>query len=202
MSANLDESGAAVRYSRESDFGRTSLGDVGEVSKGDIRLEAFAGVEEANTAIGHALAMGAYDVAVNRTLTSVQNDLFDLAADLLAPSQQHLDPQPLRIEPEHVNWVSRAWQHFSEGLEPVSGFIIPGGTVAASFLYQARVVVRRAERTLIKLIEEHPDDFNPLTASYLNAVSSLLFALARRQNAQHGDLMWHPRVSITPPDAG
>lgn len=190
---------STTRYGRESDLGRTELGDVGEVSKGDIWLEAFAEVEEANTALGHALAMGGYDNEVAQTLTALQNDLFDLAADLMAPMDQELDPEPVRIEEAHLTWVDRGTEHYKAGVAPVDGFVVPGGTVAASLLYQARIAVRRAERTVIKAIEEHPKGLNPLTARYLNSASSLLFALARAHNKEHGDLMWHPRATITRP---
>lgn len=191
---------SATHYGRESDLGRTELGDVGEVSKGDIRLEAFADVEEANTALGHALAVGGYGNEVAQTLTALQNDLFDLSADLMAPADQDLDPEPVRIEEAHITWVDRGTAHYKTELTPVDGFVIPGGTMAASLLYQARIAVRRAERTVIKAIEQHPEEINPLTARYLNSASSLLFALARAHNKEHGDLVWHPRATITPPE--
>jgi cob(I)alamin adenosyltransferase len=199
MTSDVESHVSATRYGRESDLGRTELGDVGRVSKGDIRLEAFAAVEEANTALGHALAMGGYAPEVGQTLTALQNDLFDLAADLLAPMDQDLDPEPVRIEEAHLTWVERAAAHYRSDLEQVDGFVLPGGTVAASFLYQARVAVRSAERAVIKAMEEHPEALNPRTARYLNSVSTLLFVLARSHNGEHGDLIWRPHATITPP---
>lgn len=202
MTSDVESHMSATRYGREGDLGRTELGDVGQVSKGDIRLEAFAEVEEANTVIGHALSMGGYDNEVSQTLTGLQNDLFDLAADLLAPMDQKLDPEPVRIEEAHLAWVERATAHYRTHLEPVDGFVVPGGTVAASLLFQARIAVRRAERALIKAMEQHPEVLNGLTARYLNSVSSLLFVLARSHNLEHGDLIWRPRATITPPEEG
>ena len=183
----------------EENLGRTELGDVGEVSKHDIRLGAFGDCEEANVAIGTALSFGGYGVEVAQTLTSLQNDLFDLAADLSAPYDQTSDPHPVRIAEDHVTWVDRAWQHYKTDLSTVDGYVLPGGTVAASLLYQARVAVRRAERTTLRAIEDHPGSINPLVARYLNSASSLLFVLARFHNAEHGDTLWKPLASITRP---
>jgi cob(I)alamin adenosyltransferase len=188
-----------TRYPREQDLGRTELGDVGEVHKADIRVEAFADCEAANAAIGHALCLGGYSVEEARLLTSLQNDLFDLAADLSAPLGQDLDPEPVRITDAHVTWVQRAHEHYRTDLTPVDGFVLPGGTLAASLLFQARIAVRRAERTILRAMDEHPGAINPLSPTYLNSVSSLLFALARSHNAEHGDTVWRPLASVTPP---
>ncbi|HET7325811.1 MAG TPA: cob(I)yrinic acid a,c-diamide adenosyltransferase [Nocardioidaceae bacterium] len=193
------ETAADPRYTRESDLGRTLFGDIGEVAKYDIRLGAFADCEEANAAVGFALSMGGYDVRTAATLTSVQNDLFDLAADLSAPTDQDLDPPPVRIVDAHVTWVERAYEHYSADLAQVRGFVLPGGTVAAALLFQARIAIRRAERTTWAALEQHPQSINPLTAHYLNRVSALLFVLARTSNADLGDRMWHPMASIAGP---
>ena len=177
----------------------TVLGGLGEVEKDDVRIEAHGTVQEANTAIGYGLAVGGYSVDVARTLTSLQNDLFDLASDLGTPRESH--PDAVRIGADHVAWVERARDHFGAELSDVDGFVLPGGTLYAALLYQARVTVRRAERTVVHAAREHPDQINPLIAKYLNAVSSLLFVLARAHNTEHGDMMWRPLASITPPEA-
>lgn len=200
QSRNVTTTTTTTRYGREQDLGRTEFGDVGEVHKADIRVEAFADCEAANAAIGHALCLGSYSVEEARLLTSLQNDLFDLAADLSAPLDQDLDPAPVRITEAHVTWVERAYAHYSEGLVPIDGFVLPGGTLAASLLFQARIAVRRAERTILRAMDEHPEQVNPLAPSYLNSVSSLLFVLARSQNAEHGDTVWRPLASVTLPE--
>jgi cob(I)alamin adenosyltransferase len=197
-SATTRDAGHVPGGRRYGDLDATVFGDVGEVPKDDIRLEAFAAVEEANTAIGYALAVVGYEVEVSRTLTSLQNDLFDLASDLGTPQDSH--PDAVRIEADHLAWVERARDHFGAELPDVDGFVLPGGTLYAALLYQARVAVRRAERTVVRAAREHRDQINPLAAKYLNAVSSLLFALARAHNTEHGDMMWRPLASITPPE--
>jgi cob(I)alamin adenosyltransferase len=197
-SQNTRDARHAPGQRRYGDLDATDFGDVGEVPKDDIRLEAFAAAEEANSAIGNALAVAGYEVEVARTLTSVQNDLFDLASDLGTPRESH--PDAVRIEADHVAWVERARDHFGAELSEVDGFVLPGGTLYAALLYQARVAVRRAERAVVRAAREHPDEINPLIAKYLNAVSSLLFVLARAHNTEHGDMMWRPLASITPPE--
>lgn len=186
-------------YRGEQTLGHTEFGDVGPVSKGDIRLGAFGDCEEANAAVGTALSFGSFDVEVTTMLTGIQNDLFDLAADLSAPLDQTSDPDPVRITEDHIGWLDRAWQHYRTDLTTIDGYVLPGGTVSASLLYQARVAVRRAERTILQAMDEHPGSINPLTARYLNNASSLLFVLARAHNAEHGDTLWKPLASITPP---
>ena len=191
---------SSTHHGRASDLGQTVFGDVGEVAKDDIRVESCAACEEANAAIGHALASGGYDPDVARTLTSLQNDLLDLAADLSVPTSERRDTVPVRIIEDHLAWVDRAVEHFRAGLPDVDGFVLPGGTLAASLLYQARVAVRRAERIVVRARHQHAEEINPLTVGYLNSVSTLLFALARRHNLEHGDMTWRPLASVTPPE--
>lgn len=180
-------------------LGGTEFGDVGRVTKHDVRLSAFGACEEANVAVGAALTFGDYDVDVVSTLTSVQNDIFDAMADLSAPLDQAHDPDPVRITDHHIAWVDRAGEHYSSQLSPVDEYVLPGGTVPAVMLYRARVSVRRAERSTLKAMSEHPESMNPLVPQYLNSVSSLLFVLARVHNDELGDTMWGPLASITPP---
>lgn len=199
MTNPRNRSNTVTQYARESDLGRTEFGDIGEVAKHDIRLGAFSDAEEVNAAIGVALSMGSFDVQATNTLISVQNDLFDLAADLSAPVNETLDPPPVRITQEHIEWVSEAVRHYSADLSTVDGYVLPGGTLAAALLFQARIAARRAERTIYAAMDQHPEEINPLLGSYLNAVSSLLFVLARTSNDEHGDTMWRPLASVTPP---
>lgn len=183
-------------------LGRTRFGDVGEVTKHDIRLTAFGGCEEANVAVGTALAFGDFDNEVAATLTSVQNDLFDAMADLSAPIDEMADDStPVRITEDHIAWVDRAVEHYSGMLEPIEGYVLPGGTVPATLLFSARTTVRRAERTNLLAMSEHPKSMSPLVSRYLNSASSLLFVLARVHNTELGDTIWKPLASITAPSA-
>jgi len=178
-------------------LGRTRFGDVGEVTKHDIRLTAFGACEEANGAVGTALAFGDLDNEVAATLTSVQNDLFDAMADLSAPMDEvAADSTPVRITEEHIAWVDRAVEHYTAGLEPIEGYVIPGGTIPATLLFTARTSVRRAERANLAAVAEHPRSMSPLVSRYLNSVSSLLFVLARLHNTELGDTVWQPLASI------
>jgi cob(I)alamin adenosyltransferase len=179
----------------------TVLGTVGRVPKDDVRVEAYGACEEANTAIGYALAVGNYGVDVARTLTSLQNDLFDLVADLGTPVTASDDPDTARLTEAHLFWVDRAVEHYGADLPELHGRPFPGGTLAAALLSHAWTAVRRAERAVVHAINEHSGELNPLTAGYLNSVSSLLFVLARRHNVEHGDLMWRPLASVIPPHA-
>lgn len=181
------------------DLGRTAFGDVGEVTKHDLRMAALGACEEANVAVGTAQAFGDFGVEAAATLTSVQNDLFDLAADLGAPIDQTSDPDPVRMTEQHIAWVDAAYEHYSADLAPVDGYVLPGGTVGAALLFQARVAVRRAERAILAAMAEYPKSVNPFAPRYLNAASSLLFVLARTHNLEHGDTMWNPLASITAP---
>lgn len=182
------------------DLGRTAFGDVGEVTKHDSRLSAFGACEEASVSVGTAMAFGDFGVEVAATLTSVQNDLFDLGADLSAPLDETSDPDPVRITEQHIAWVDTAVEHYAADLEPVDGYVLPGGTVPAALLFQARVTVRRAERAVLLAMDDHPSSMNPLAARYLNSLSSLLFMLARTHNVELGDTLWNPLASISVPD--
>lgn len=183
--------------SQEQSF-TTVLGELGEVEKDDVRIEAHGTVQEANTAIGYGLAVGGYSVDVARTLTSLQNDLFDLTADLSTPLDGSTGA--IRITEDHVFWVDRATEHYGADLPEPAGISFPGGTLAAALLYNARMAVRRAERSVVHAVHEHPGQINPLTVRYLDSVGSLLLVMARSHNVEHGDLTWRPLASVTPPE--
>ena len=180
-------------YTRTGDDGTTALGDTSRTAKTDLRLAAYADVEEANAAMGAALALGG-DLAepIRSTLLEVQNDLFDVGADLCTPVVA--DPQfpPLRITADYVDRLEAACDAFNAELAPLRSFILPGGTPGAALLHVARTVVRRAERTTWAAIETHQDTINPLTVRYLNRLSDLIFILCRVANAEHGDILWRP----------
>lgn len=180
-------------YTRTGDDGTTALGDTSRTAKTDLRLAAYADVEEANAAMGAALALGG-DLAepIRSTLLEVQNDLFDVGADLCTPVVA--DPQfpPLRITADYVDRLEAACDAFNAELAPLRSFILPGGTPGSALLHVARTVVRRAERTTWAAIETHQDTINPLTVRYLNRLSDLIFILCRVANAEHGDILWRP----------
>ncbi|MGP4022136.1 cob(I)yrinic acid a,c-diamide adenosyltransferase [Actinomadura sp. 3N407] len=204
MAKNTDNPVVLSRiYTRTGDDGTTALGDASRTRKTDPRLAAYADVEEANAAIGTAIALGSLPEDVVTLLTRVQNDLFDVGADLCAPVIP--DPQypPLRVEPSYVERLEAACDEHNESLPALRSFILPGGSPGAALLHVARTVSRRAERSAWAAVEAHgaaaegdPDaaegGVNPLTAKYLNRLSDLLFILCRVANAEHGDVLWKP----------
>ncbi|HXA61475.1 MAG TPA: cob(I)yrinic acid a,c-diamide adenosyltransferase [Streptosporangiaceae bacterium] len=179
-------------YTRTGDDGTTGLGDMSRTSKTDPRLAAYADVEEANSAIGVAVTLGCLTEDVTTVLRWIQNDLFDVGADLCTPVVA--DPQypPLRITQTYVDRLEGACDAFNAELAPLRSFILPGGTPGAALLHVARTTTRRAERTIWSAIEAHGDRVNPLTARYLNRLSDLLFILCRVTNAEQGDVLWKP----------
>ena len=178
-------------YTRTGDAGQTHLGDMSRVAKTDPRLVAFADVDEANSVIGVALALGSPDAAVADLLRSVQNDLFDLGADLCTPITAAPEYPPLRVTAAYTERLEAACDVHNETLPALTSFILPGGTPAAALLHQARVVVRRAERSVWALVGADGERTNPETARYLNRLSDLLFILARTANPD-GDVLWEP----------
>jgi cob(I)alamin adenosyltransferase len=178
-------------YTKTGDAGRTHLGDMSRVAKTDPRLVAYADVDEANSAIGVTLALGSPAPALSALLRSVQNDLFDLGADLCTPITPDPAYPPLRITAAYTERLEAACDEHNETLPKLSSFILPGGTPAAALLHQARVVTRRAERSVWALLAEDGDRTNPETARYLNRLSDLLFILAREANPG-GDVLWEP----------
>jgi cob(I)alamin adenosyltransferase len=178
-------------YTKTGDDGTTALGDMSRVHKTDPRLAAYADVDEANSAIGAAIALGNLADDVAAVLRLVQNDLFDVGADLCTP----IDPAPkypaLRVLPEYTARLESACDAYNERLEKLSSFILPGGTPGAALLHVARTVVRRAERAVWALLEEQPSTTSREPALYLNRLSDLLFILARVANPD-GDVMWKP----------
>ncbi|EFQ83028.1 ATP:cob(I)alamin adenosyltransferase [Aeromicrobium marinum DSM 15272] len=179
-------------YTRTGDDGTTALVDMSRTSKNDRRLVAYADVDEANSHLGVVLSLGELDDDVAAVLTHVQNDLFDVGADLGAPVVDDPPYPPLRVEPDYVERLEQWCDLYNERVEKLRSFILPGGTPSAAHLHVARTVVRRAERAAWSAIEEHGDSMNPLTATYLNRLSDLLFILARCANTGRGDVLWVP----------
>ena len=183
-------------YTRTGDAGRTRLGDMSETSKTDLRLEAYACVDEGNAHIGVALAQAAVDSSLGddvvAVLTRVQNDLFDVGADFSTPVVQDPPYPPLRVEQDYVDRLEAWCDHYNEDLPALRSFILNGGTLGAAHLHVARTVVRRAERAGWAAWAEHEDTMNALAITYLNRLSDLLFILARHANRENGDVLWVP----------
>ena len=179
-------------YTRTGDDGTTNLGDMSTTTKLDLRLAAYADVDEANSHLGVAIALGTLPDDVVAVLTHVQNDLFDVGADLSCPIVDNPEHPPLRVEPDYVERLEGWCDAYNESLEKLRSFILPGGSPAAAELHVARTVTRRAERSSWAAIDEHGATMNVLTAKYLNRLSDLLFILARYTNRDAGDVLWVP----------
>jgi cob(I)alamin adenosyltransferase len=179
-------------YTRTGDAGTTRLGDMSEVAKTDLRLAAYADVDEANSQIGYALAVGGLDADVVDVLVQVQNDLFDVGADFATPVVEAPAFPPLRVEADYVTRLEGWCDLYNEPLQALRSFILPGGTVGAALLHVARTVVRRAERAGWAAYEVHAETMNIRAITYLNRLSDLLFILARHANRERGDVLWRP----------
>jgi cob(I)alamin adenosyltransferase len=179
-------------YTRTGDAGRTRLGDNSETAKTDPRLEAYATVDELNSQLGWAIVVGGLEPEVAALLTSIQNDLFDVGADLSTPVVAEPPWPPLRVEPEYVVRLEQWCDRYNELLEPLRSFVLPGGTAAAAALHVCRTVTRRAERAGWTAYAEHGNTMNEVALQYLNRLSDLLFILARHANREVGDVLWKP----------
>ena len=181
-------------YTRTGDDGTTGLGDFSRVSKTDPRLVAYSDVDEANCALGVALALGALAPQLVTVLQQVQNDLFDVGADLCTPIVENPKYPPLRIDEGYVTRLEGWCDEFNDPLPKLDSFILPGGTAGAALLHNARVVTRRAERSIWALLAVDAQRTNTMTARYLNRLSDLLFILSRVANPD-GDVLWSPGTS-------
>jgi cob(I)alamin adenosyltransferase len=184
-------------YTRTGDDGTTALGDFTRTSKTDPRLAAYADCDEANAAIGVAVTCGDLPDDVVAVLRRIQNDLFDVGADLCAPLAESYRYRPLRVHERWVDELEAECDRFGEPLETLRSFILPGGTTGSAYLHVARTVTRRAERSAWAAIDAHGTGLDggvsPLTAKYLNRLSDLLFILGRYANhGRGGDVLWVP----------
>lgn len=179
-------------YTRTGDAGETRLGDMSVTTKNDLRLHAYADVDEANATIGVAVAVGGLDDDVVAVLTHVQNDLFDVGADFCTPIVPDPEYPPLRITQDYVDRLEAWCDEYNEHLQPLRSFILSGGTTGAAHLHVARTVVRRAERAAWAAFEVHEETMNKLAITYLNRLSDLVFILARHANRAQGDVLWVP----------
>jgi len=176
-------------YTRGGDKGKTSLGGGTRVQKHDPRVAAYGTVDETNAILG--MARLHCEGAADDLLARLQNELFDLGADLCTPEVESPKYPPLRITPEQVTRLEQDIDLINQDLEPLTSFILPGGTAAAAYLHLARTVARRAEREITTLAEE--DAINPAALHYVNRLSDLLFVLARQLNdGGKADVLWVP----------
>lgn len=178
-------------YTKTGDAGTTALGNGDRVPKTDPRITAYADVDECNAAIGVALALGQLADDVREILTAVQNDLFDVGADLCNPVEEHPKYPPLRVTEAYVTRLEGWCDEFNARLSKLDSFVLPGGTPGAALLHVARVTTRRAERSAWALAQADPERTNALSARYLNRLSDLLFILGRVANPG-GDVKWVP----------
>ena len=195
-------------YTRTGDEGLTGLSDFSRTRKTDPRIEAYADVDEGNSAIGVAVSLdiNEFDEETLHLLSQIQNDLFDLGADLSNPLNEYHEYEPLRVGQEWIDALETAIDHYNKSLSKLDSFILPGGSGLSAGLHLARTVIRRAERATWHAIETygvepakkgHPNGgVNILAARYLNRLSDLLFVLARYANLKHGgDVKWVPAAN-------
>lgn len=180
-------------YTRTGDAGQTRLGDMSQTVKHDLRVEAYGDVDETNSTIGLARAALTPNDPMDAELARIQNDLFDLGADLCVPeSDTPPEFEPLRVTPTQVAWLEQVIDRLNGALEPLNSFILPAGSETAARLHVARTVCRRAERKVSALIAA-PARVNPEALKYLNRLSDLLFVMARTANLNaSGDVLWVP----------
>ncbi|WP_422745826.1 cob(I)yrinic acid a,c-diamide adenosyltransferase [Mycobacterium sp. WMMD1722] len=178
-------------YTRTGDDGTTGLSDFSRVSKNDPRLVAYADCDEANAAIGVAVALGEPPEQLLTVLRQIQNDLFDAGADLSTPVVENPQYPPLRITAPYIDRLESWCDEFNEPLPALNSFVLPGGTGLSALLHVARTVTRRAERSAWEAVAAHGDSISVLPAKYLNRLSDLLFILSRVANPG-GDVLWQP----------
>lgn len=183
-------------YTRTGDGGQTRLSDMSLADKTDPRVEAYGDVDEANSAIGVALALGGMPAEVTTALATIQNEMFDLGADLSNPLAANPEYEPLRVTQDYVDRLEAWCDSFGDPLPALRSFILPGGSPAAAYLHMARTITRRAERSAWLAAAQHgtsePGGVNLLALHYLNRLSDLLFILTRVVNGTDGEVLWVP----------
>jgi cob(I)alamin adenosyltransferase len=177
-------------YTRTGDGGRTRLASGAPVAKSDARVEAYGGVDETNACIGLVRLHTANDAVLDAMLGRIQNELFDLGADLATPGEA---PGALRIVQVQVDRLEQEIDQLNAELEPLTSFVLPGGSASAAALHQARTVCRRAERETVRLAATKGETVGALALKYLNRLSDLLFVASRWANDKgRADVLWVP----------
>lgn len=181
-------------YTRAGDKGSTSLATGEPVRKHDLRVEAYGAVDETNACVGVVRLYSAVDAILDPMLARIQNELFDLGADLATPERpgKELGWEALRIIEPQVERLEREIDALNAALEPLTSFILPAGTALATHLHVARTVCRRAERIAVRLGDEPGEIVSPAAIKYLNRLSDLFFVAARHANKVEGDVLWKP----------
>ncbi|OLT28553.1 ATP:cob(I)alamin adenosyltransferase [Kytococcus sp. CUA-901] len=191
-------------YTRTGDDGTTGLGDFGRTSKDDPRLVAYADTDEANAALGVAMLHAGERTDITEVVRRIQNELFDVGADLSLPLRASYEYEPLRVTQEWIDDLEADCDRFNEGLPTLRSFILPGGGELSAHLHVARTVARRAERAAWTAVAVHGTDpaqegaekgtggVSVLPGTYLNRLSDLLFILARSAAEAEGDVLWEP----------
>ena len=188
-------------YTKTGDDGTTALSTGQRLPKFHARIASYGTVDEANSVIGLArLHTSSEELAVlDAMLARIQNDMFDLGADLCTPETgEKLQWEPLRMKQSQVDRLEAEIDQLNAGLEPLRSFVLPGGHPAAAFLHQARTVCRRAERHIVELATIPGEHVTPEAATYLNRLSDFLFVASRWVNARHGgDVLWKPGATAS-----
>jgi cob(I)alamin adenosyltransferase len=181
-------------YTRTGDAGDTRLSTGETVKKYDLRVDAYGGVDETNATLGLVRLHTADDPELDAMLERIQNELFDLGADLSTPDRpgKDLGWTPLRIVDSQVERLEQEIDRLNDHLSPLSSFVLPAGTAAATYLHLARTVCRRAERTAVHLADAEGEAVSAPALKYLNRLSDLLFVMARYANRAAGDVLWRP----------
>jgi len=178
-------------YTKIGDKGSTQLGDGKMVNKDSLRVDAYGSVDEANATIG--LSILRTNIKIKKILKVVQNDLFDLGADLCIPDKKNT--QKLKITKDRVDYIEEKIDNFNKELSSLNSFILPGGSESSTYLHIARTVTRRAERKIVTLSKK--EKINPITIIYLNRLSDLLFVFARYTNNKgKKDILWKPGKNL------
>lgn len=182
-------------YTRTGDQGTTALGDGTRLPKFDLRIAAYGTVDETNASIGVARhALGPEHQDIGDMLQRIQNDLFDLGADLCVPDRgEPLPYEPLRITEAQVVWLETEIDRLNAELKPLTSFVLPGGTAAAAALHMSRTICRRAERHMVELAARADDPVSAAALKYVNRLSDLLFVASRTVNGNGScDILWRP----------
>ena len=178
-------------YTRGGDKGKTSLGDGTRLAKHAKRVAAYGTVDEANAALGLARLHVDPDAEADAMLGRIQNDMFDLGADLCTPEQKDPPYPPLRMVAAQVTRLEAEIDEMNAALSPLKSFVLPGGSAAAAHLHLARTIIRRAERLMTELADE--EAVNPVAIQYVNRLSDHAFVMARWLNDKGaGDVLWVP----------
>lgn len=181
-------------YTRTGDRGSTRLATGEEVRKHDLRVEAYGSVDETNACVGLCRLHSAEDSTLDAILGRIQNELFDLGADLATPEREDraFGFEALRILDVQVERLEADIDRLNEALEPLTSFILPAGTALATHLHLARTICRRAERTAVQLADQLGEQVSAAAIKYLNRLSDLFFVMARHANREAGDVLWRP----------